>query len=289
MLPSPLLTLSGMPEQSGRGLFYALTSPSSADEAFVLAADIQMRIVSEREDAYWHTQFAQEPYYVAGRGYDQYRPAYKLGWKLALQHPDADFTDLAQILEIQWSERSGTSLLPWREVHLAVKSAWEHASAEMRAIQQPTPSLQAGHHVVSVVRPLHAACQSLADDLVHMHFAPVHDFVQQVLDRHIQLLLELAQELKPWLGPEGAIQGMSGLLPERLQQRWVKFKSSFFEWTPEQVFEACEQRERSLLADYQHALLKDLPTSVKDLLAQQMKALQHNFDQISWIRHNWLL
>lgn len=32
------------------------------------------------EDAYWRESYQREPYYVGGRTYDQYRPAYELGW-----------------------------------------------------------------------------------------------------------------------------------------------------------------------------------------------------------------
>src|SRR3989344_2543988 len=32
------------------------------------------------EDAYWRESFHREPYYVGGRTYEQYRPAYELGW-----------------------------------------------------------------------------------------------------------------------------------------------------------------------------------------------------------------
>ena len=54
-------------------------------QAFAL--DIQMKLVVGQENAYWAVQFTEEPYYVAGRGYDQYQPAYALGWRTALEYP----------------------------------------------------------------------------------------------------------------------------------------------------------------------------------------------------------
>ena len=33
-----------------------------------------------QEDAYWRDAYVREPYYVSGRTYEQYQPAYELGW-----------------------------------------------------------------------------------------------------------------------------------------------------------------------------------------------------------------
>ena len=41
---------------------------------------IAERIDPTVEDAYWRENYAREPYHVSGRTYDQYRPAYELGW-----------------------------------------------------------------------------------------------------------------------------------------------------------------------------------------------------------------
>ena len=43
------------------------------------------------EDAYWRDAYQSEPYYVAGRSYEEYRPAYELGWNAAAARRDADF------------------------------------------------------------------------------------------------------------------------------------------------------------------------------------------------------
>ena len=32
------------------------------------------------EDAYWRDSYSKQPYYETGRNYDEYRPAYALGW-----------------------------------------------------------------------------------------------------------------------------------------------------------------------------------------------------------------
>lgn len=264
---------------------------SSSDDVFVLAADLQMRMVAEQEDAYWHAHFAQEPYYVAGRGYDQYRPAYELGWTAALQHPDADLSDLLKELEQQWSTNSATSLLPWREVHQAVREAWLHASVAMRKLQTRAPSMLYGRGITGAVLPLQKKSQTLANELARMRSVPMNDFAQQVLDRYIHLLHSLAQGLKPLFSSEELAfgLGLGGQWPQRLQSQWRRLRANLEEETPEQVFDVCEQRGRGLLFAYQQVLHKTLPAAVRDLLEEQIKRLQSGVDQLSWMRRNWPL
>ena len=267
--------------------------PPSSNDAFVLAADIQMRMVAEQENAYWHESFAQEPYYVAGRGYDQYQPAYELGWSAALQHPDADFADFSSELESQWNVRSSTSLLPWREVHLAAQAAWQHASDAMHDFQQSTPVILHSPRVASAVLPLHQKSEMLVNELARMRSSamPMNDFAQQVLDRYIFMLKNLAQGLKPLFNVKELESGL-GLGEEwalRMQAQWVRWRDKLFDWSAVQVFEACEQRGRGLLFAYQRVLRKKLPEAIKELLEQQVRMLQSGVEQLSWVRRNWPL
>lgn len=260
-----------------------------AIDASAVTTDLHMRMVSEQEDAYWHMQFAQEPYYVAGRGYDQYKPAYEMGWNAALQHPDAGFADFAQELELQWSLQVTSSLLPWREVHQAVKDAWVHASAQMHKMQSILPTVVPGPDVATVLTPLHKECQTLLRELLNMRSVAMDDFAQQVIGRHIHLLQRFIQVLGSLCDSNGVSLSMLSQWPQRLHVRWMKFRSSLSGWAPAEVFEVCEQRERRLLFAYQRALRKNLPRDVKNLLEQQAKVLQLNLEKLSWVRHNWSL
>ena len=262
---------------------------ASAVDACAVTVDLQMLMVSEQENTYWQMQFAQEPYYVAGRGYDQYKPAYELGWSTALQHPDAGFVDFAQALEMQWSAQTTSSLLPWREVHQAVKDAWVHASAQMQKMQSILPTVLPDKEVVTVLHPLLQACQTLLRDVLNMRSESMNDFAQQVIERHVHLLQRFVQVLSAFCSSAGASLRTVTQWPQRLHVRWMQFRSSLSEWAPAEVFEVCEQRERRLLFAYQRALRKNLPIEVKSLLEQQAKTLELNLEKLSWVRHNWSL
>ena len=254
-----------------------------------LNSDIQMRMVSELEDHYWQTHFSREPYYVQGRGYDQYQPAYQLGWKSALEHPDASFKDFAQELEADWIRQRASSLLPWREVEVAVKDAWEHANAQMQKLQYSLPVMLHGRDMAVVLHPLYRGCAQLLDEMQRMRRAPMHDFAGQVLDRHIQMLDNFMSQLGPYVEADVRKVPGSAVWPRKLTLLWLKFNADFADWTFTDVFDLCESRERSLLAVYQRAQRKNLSTEVQEIVAQQAKQLSMNLDKLVWVRHNWMV
>ncbi|WP_076998677.1 hypothetical protein [Variovorax sp. KK3] len=78
------------------------------------------------EDAYWRENYSKEAYYDAGRPYDDYGPAYELGWSVRAQR-DADFTAVEPALAAEWEARRGTSSLAWPEARPATEAAWRRA------------------------------------------------------------------------------------------------------------------------------------------------------------------
>lgn len=272
-----------------RGGFQVI--PVGPQEAYAGMLDMHMRMVEEQEDVYWRSQFSQEDYYVPGRGYDQYQPAYALGCTKALQHPGAVFEDLERQIEEQWSQQRGASLLPWREVRAAIHAAWEHTSVQILNIEQPSVTPTARRDLSSAIRPIYRSCQALADDLQRIGAVPMNDFAQQVLDRHIHMLREFALALQKNMVQEARHVASPAFLdwPGRLHSQWVQFKSRMAEWEPAQVFELCEMRERTLLSAYQRALRKKLPVDAVDLLQKQQQQLQVNMDKLNWVRRNWQL
>ncbi len=79
------------------------------------------------EEAYWRTQYATSPTYVAGYDYDRdYLPAYAVGYANRPRYPaEARFEDYESDLERSWNEVKGESRLAWEEAKLAAREAWE--------------------------------------------------------------------------------------------------------------------------------------------------------------------
>lgn len=76
------------------------------------------------EDAYWHRYFRDEPYYRADLGYDDYGPAYRVGYTGPVRR-EGSFFELEAALRADWERVKGRSRLTWAEARQAARAAWE--------------------------------------------------------------------------------------------------------------------------------------------------------------------
>ena len=75
------------------------------------------------EQQYWEGRYKEEPYYESRHTFEDYGPAYRLGWKHYI--PGKSFesseSDLIQI----WAHEKESSTLSWDFARHAVKASWE--------------------------------------------------------------------------------------------------------------------------------------------------------------------
>ena len=79
------------------------------------------------EDAHWRGCFRSEPYYRDGLGYDDYGPAYRVGYTGPLRR-EGSFADLEEALHRDWQAVKGRSRLQWPEARAAARAAWERVT-----------------------------------------------------------------------------------------------------------------------------------------------------------------
>jgi hypothetical protein len=82
------------------------------------------------EDAYWRENFEREAYYEPGMTYDDYWPAYRLGYEARARYPEMEFVDIEIQLAEDYEKSRGKSRLGWDRARHAVRAAWdriEHA------------------------------------------------------------------------------------------------------------------------------------------------------------------
>jgi len=87
------------------------------------------------EDAYWRQNYASRPYYKAETSYDEYRPAYKLGWETRSRYADESFEEIEPELERDWSN-SGSNLT-WDRAKHGVRDAWDRVSGSATGSKKP--------------------------------------------------------------------------------------------------------------------------------------------------------
>jgi hypothetical protein len=76
------------------------------------------------EDGHWREAYTTAPYYVAGRTYDDYGPAYALGYNGRSRY-DGTFDGAEQNLSSDWETVRGQSRLTWQEATHATRAAWD--------------------------------------------------------------------------------------------------------------------------------------------------------------------
>ena len=82
-----------------------------------------------QEAAFWQREFTKQPYYRAELNYDDYSPAYRVGYT-GPQRRQGSFAALERELQQDWSRVKGPSRLTWSEAREATRDAWNRVSGE---------------------------------------------------------------------------------------------------------------------------------------------------------------
>jgi hypothetical protein len=77
-----------------------------------------------QEDSYWHRAFHREGYYSPGLDYEDYAPAYCVGYIGYAQY-GGSFEDAEKCLCANWLRIKGDSRLSLDAAMLAVRAAWD--------------------------------------------------------------------------------------------------------------------------------------------------------------------
>ena len=89
------------------------------------------RVDAEREDAYWQRWYRHEHYYRPGLDYEDYAPAYCVGYIGYAQY-GGSFEDAEPWLCSNWMRIKGDSRLGLDDALLAMRSAWQRVSSGRR-------------------------------------------------------------------------------------------------------------------------------------------------------------
>ena len=79
------------------------------------------------EDAYWREAFRNEPYYRDTYSYDDYSPAYRVGYTGPVRR-DGEFEQLEHALKDDFQRVRGRSRLGWEEAREATHAAWRRVT-----------------------------------------------------------------------------------------------------------------------------------------------------------------
>ena len=244
---------------------------------------------AEHEDAYWHDMYKRESYYVSGRSYDQYRPAYALGWQAAFDYEDvSDFSALEADLERRWESHDTGSLLEWGQVRSAVQAAWmrgRHALVEH-------PSITSQARLEQGIGPLLEQHRSFLKQLTYLMLRadpPPSEFVSQVLERHKRMVAEFSEELQEVVDiPKTGLNRTWSLFKANISQAWMRLRVTVAGADAARVLQFCVAAEEGLLSRYQVLCKKNLSPEINSLLERQHHRLHMNYAKLVWVQRNWV-
>jgi hypothetical protein len=104
---------------------------------------IDGRIRPELEDAYWQSVYWAEPYFRGDCSYDDYAPAYCVGYIGHAQY-GGDFDDAEKSLCANWFRIKGDSRLTLDEAMQAIRAAWDHAAHGQLEAEDDQDLVEAG-------------------------------------------------------------------------------------------------------------------------------------------------
>ena len=97
----------------------------------VVAQGVGEALDPTAEDAYWQRAFITEPYFNRDYTYDDYGPAYRLGYNNRGTYIGNSWDEVEPALKTEWERTKGTSRLTWEEAREAGQSAWHHAGSSI--------------------------------------------------------------------------------------------------------------------------------------------------------------
>ena len=241
------------------------------------------------EEAYWRENYAKESYVEAGRSYDDYAPAYEMGWVGRAQR-GADFEAEEAALASEWESRRGGSNLGWEEARPAARAAWERAD-DTYYDKQANGSDIVSHEDLSdkdVVDILNDLLENARDG--EYGFRTCADAVESADAKQLFLnraegCRQAGEELIALLRRYGGGLASGGTAAGAMHRGWVQLKGGVGANSELSILESCERGEDTGVARYRKALKQSLPADVRAVVQKQADGAQRNHDQIRDLRN----
>lgn len=234
------------------------------------------------EDAYWRDQYTKEPYYEAGRSYDDYAPAYRLGL-YGRSSLAGTFDDAQTDLSTHWDSKKERSTLTWPQAQAASRAAWNRVDGQM-------PSSTLSGQIADnddVIDTLNALIESCRDGEYGFKECAEHMKAQDIktlLLRHADECRAAASELASQIRQLGGKPDDGATTSGALHRGWVSVRGQLSGYTDLAMLNECERGEDTALARYRKALKENLPPAIKALVERQAQGAQRNHDQIKAMR-----
>jgi uncharacterized protein (TIGR02284 family) len=232
------------------------------------------------EADYWRDAYSREAYYEEGRGFEDYSPAYELGWvSYTVYGNDIDIAD--RLLATDWEQRRGVSALSWDQARPATRAAWRRAENARSFVTDGSASRE------QVIETLNDLLENARDGELGFREAAEHTRTPRLsalFRRRATTFADAASELQERLRQLGGKMEEGGTLTGAVHRVWVHIRGLFGGASDETMLHECERGEDAGIARYRKALQQNLPHDIHALVLRQFEEAQRNHDMIKTLR-----
>jgi uncharacterized protein (TIGR02284 family) len=228
------------------------------------------------EAEYWRDAHPREPYFDRERNFEDYHPAYELGWTGYFNY-GGEFDTADRVLANDWDVHKGVSRLSWAEARPACRAAWQRAH---NATHYRTDGSAAAADVVAV---LQEALNHAHDGELGFTEAAAHTetpALKQFFEQRAGACRDSAAELQQKLGELGGDSEESGSVSAAAHRVWLQIQGLFGGAGDETILAECERAENEALAQFREALQQNLPEEIHALMLRQYECTQRNHDMV---------
>ena len=239
------------------------------------------------EESFWRDSYTREPYYEAGRSYNDYGPAYELGWNYRARYGD-DFDNHESSLASDWEKQRGSSKLSWLQARTVSRAAWDRVDNNLTSA---TPNSDSdgvdgvdNNGVVDTLNELIETCHDgeYGFNACAQHSTATH--LQTLYRRHAEQCSDAADELRGHVVRLGGAPEEGGSASGALHRGWVAVRGTLSGYSDQAMLDECERGEDAALARYRKALASNLPSDVRIAVQRQMDGVQKSHDEIKALR-----
>ncbi|MEJ8853657.1 PA2169 family four-helix-bundle protein [Variovorax robiniae] len=248
------------------------------------------RINPTVEEAYWRENYNRQPYYQSGLGYEDYGPAYELGYT-GRGTFGRDFDTVEPELATRWETDRGASQLDWDRARPATRAAWERAdqtyfnndltTADGPAYDEPLSN----DDVVDVLNDLLENTRDGGYGFLACAEEVKSPATKQLFVSRAESCRQAEAELLQLIAAYGGKPAEGGTAAGAMHRGWVHLKGSLGANSELSLLESCERGEDTAVARYRKALKQALPADVRAVVQRQADGAQRNHDQIRDLRN----
>jgi bacterioferritin (cytochrome b1) len=242
---------------------------------------IANRIDPDAEDAHWRTNYSSQPYVAKGSKYEDYGPAYKLGYERYPEYHGRSFEEAESDLQRDWTSRRGESRLEWNEARHATRDAFNRTRdsiASAGATTMGTSSDEVVDDLNELLRGELSATETYRQALDKIRDQFGHDAKFQQLANmqrdHEQAAGELRSMIQQFGGTPSNDSGAWGTWSNTVMGAARIFGDKT-------ALSALLSGEKSGIEDYQEALQREhTPDQVRHAFRNRMVRNQEHIEQL---------